>query len=441
MDDILKVRISLLIIIIALLGFLYIFQNWFDAFWGIIFVLALVAMYMIYTYFVIKHQRRKLRKNPIQENPDFKPSITIMVPAHNEACVIEKTIENILKIDYDNFDVIVIDDRSTDDTKIVVQELAEKYANVRCLIREQDAFPGKSAVLNDALKMTNSDAVLVFDADAKVEPDFIRKLLPVFEPDNVGAVQAQKRVMNAKQNLLTRCQYNELIFDTYVQIGRDAVKGAVELRGNGELIKRKALDDIGGWNEETITDDLDMSTRLHISGWDIRFCPDAIVFEEAVLTYTALIKQRRRWVEGSIRRYLEFAKEIFTSKDMSLRCGFDLIVYLSEFLLPFWMVSEVALQAFRYVRDNNNNILSSMLVFLAAGVFFWTGFIYSLQKYSHYSGLKAIWMAFITSIYMIVFWVPVVFYVILKIIFAPKTMDWGKTVHGVCQGEEKKANG
>ncbi|MBR1977211.1 hypothetical protein IKA15_02915, partial [bacterium] len=155
----------------------------------------------------------------------------------------------------------------------------------------------------------------------------------------------------------------------------------------------------------------------------------------------ALIKQRRRWVEGSIRRYLEFAKEIFTSKDMSLRCGFDLIVYLSEFLLPFWMVSEVAIQAFRFVRDNNNNILSSMFVFLAAGIFFWTGFIYSLQKYSHYSGLKAIWMALITSIYMIVFWVPVVFYVILKIIFAPKTMDWGKTVHGVCQGEEKKANG
>lgn len=364
-----------------------------------------------------------------------------MVPAHNEACVIEKTIENILKIDYENFDVIVIDDRSTDDTSAVVQKLAEKYEKVRCLIREQSAFPGKSAVLNDALKMTNSEAVLVFDADAKVESDFISKLLPVFEPDNVGAVQAQKRIINAKQNLLTRCQYNEMIFDTYVQIGRDAVKGAVELRGNGELIKRKAIDNIGGWNEETITDDLDMSTRLHINGWDIRFCPDAIVFEEAVLTYTALIKQRRRWVEGSIRRYLEFAKEIFTSKDMSLRCGFDLIVYLSEFLLPFWMVSEVALQAFRYVRDNNNNILSSMLVFVAAGIFFWTGFIYSLQKYSHYSGVKAVWMALVTSIYMIVFWVPVVFYVILKIIFTPKTMDWGKTVHGVCKGEEKKANG
>ena len=77
-----------------------------------------------------------------------------------------------------------------------------------------------------------------------------------------------------------------------------------------------------------------MSTRLHIKGWDIRFCPDAIVHEEGVICFSALIRQRRRWVEGSIRRYLEFAKDVFFSKDMSLRvfyCRFGLLPrYLSR---------------------------------------------------------------------------------------------------------------
>ena len=153
--------------------------------------------------------------------------------------------------------------------------------------------------------------------------------------------------------------------DTHFQVGRDSVKGAVELRGNGELIKREALEDIGGWNNYTITDDLDMSTRLHIKGWDIRFCPEAKVYEEGVITFGALIKQRRRWVEGSIRRYLEYAKDVFNSKDMSLRVRVDLVAYVSEFLLPFWLVAEIFIQAFHFVKGEANCILSSIIMVVA----------------------------------------------------------------------------
>ena len=88
------------------------------------------------------------------------------------------------------------------------------------------------------------------------------KLIPYLEPKDVGAVQARKVIRNRNQNLLTRCQNNEYTMDTHFQAGRDSVKGAVELRGNGELIKRQAVEDIGGWNNYTIVDDLDMSTTL-----------------------------------------------------------------------------------------------------------------------------------------------------------------------------------
>lgn len=428
-----KDRITLLLIISCLLAFLIIFQNYFKTSYAVIFLICFMALYMLYMYLSIKHQRRKLKKNPPAPNSSYKPFISIMIPCHNEHEVISETVKNVLNVDYQNYEIIVIDDRSDDSTPEIIKQLEAQYDKVRALIRDKDAFPGKSAVLNDAFKIAKGDAILVFDADARIEPDFINILLPKLEPKGVGAVQARKNIINAKQNFLTACQYNEYVFDSYLQIGRDAVKGAVELRGNGEMIKREALIDIGGWNNETITDDLDMSTRLHIKGWDIRFCPDAIVNEEGVICFSALIRQRRRWVEGSIRRYLEFAKDVFFSKDMSLRVGFDLIAYISEFLLPFWLIAEIFIQAFRFVRGYEDSILSSIILLVCTGVFFACGLVYSLIKYSHYDFFKALWHAVITAIYFVVIWFPIAMFIIFKIIFTKKTMDWGKTQHGVVQ--------
>lgn len=392
-----------------------------------------MALYMIYMYIAVKHQRRKLRKNPVVYNENLAPFISILIPCHNEAVVIKETVENILNVDYENYEIIVIDDRSTDDTKDAVLELEKKYDKVKALIRDKSAYPGKSAVLNDAIKLAKGEAYLVFDADAKIKPNFIKTLLTKYEGDDVGAIQARKVIINANQNFLTACQYNEYVMDTHLQVGRDAVKGAVELRGNGELIKKNALVDIGGWNNETITDDLDMSTRLHIKGWDIRFVQDAIVYEEGVVTFSALVRQRRRWVEGSIRRYLEYIWDVLFTKDMSLRVGFDLIAYISEFLLPAWLIIEIIVQAFHFVKGQENYILSSAILIVIVGLFFTSGLIYSFRKYSHYTTFKAIIQAIITSGYFITIWFPIVMFIVFKIIFTKRTMDWGKTQHGVAQ--------
>lgn len=428
-----KDRVTLLSILCFLLAFLVIFQNYFNTTWAIIFLVMFMALYMIYMYIAVKHQRRKLRKNPVVYNENLAPFISILIPCHNEAVVIKETVENILNVDYENYEIIVIDDRSTDDTKDAVLELEKKYDKVKALIRDKSAYPGKSAVLNDAIKLAKGEAYLVFDADAKIKPNFIKTLLTKYEGDDVGAIQARKVIINANQNFLTACQYNEYVMDTHLQVGRDAVKGAVELRGNGELIKKNALVDIGGWNNETITDDLDMSTRLHIKGWDIRFVQDAIVYEEGVVTFSALVRQRRRWVEGSIRRYLEYIWDVLFTKDMSLRVGFDLIAYISEFLLPAWLIIEIIVQAFHFVKGQENYILSSAILIVIVGLFFTSGLIYSFRKYSHYTTFKAIIQAIITSGYFITIWFPIVMFIVFKIIFTKRTMDWGKTQHGVAQ--------
>ncbi|MBQ2984248.1 MAG: glycosyltransferase family 2 protein [Candidatus Gastranaerophilales bacterium] len=426
-----KERIALLIIITSLTAFLIVFQNYFNTLWAIVFLIAIMVLYSLYSYAVTKYKKRKLRKNPPIVNYDFHPFVSILIPCHNEHEVIEKTAQNILNLDYKDFEIILIDDRSTDDTAEIIKNLEKKYDKITAIIRDKNATPGKSAVLNEAMEIAKGEAILVFDADAKVEKDFLTKMIVELEPADVGAVQAQKVIINAKQNFLTQCQYNEYILDTHFQVGRDAIRGAVELRGNGELIKRQALKSINGWNEDTITDDLDMSTRLHVKGWDIRFCPDIKVYEEGVTTFSALIRQRRRWVEGSIRRYLEYALDVFTSKDMSLRVGFDLIAYISEFLLPFWIITEIIIQAFHFVKGMENCILSSIFLLVATGIFFALGFIYSLKKYSHFTFWRSVYEAIVTSIYFITIWFPIAMFIIIKIIFTKKTMDWGKTQHGV----------
>lgn len=433
-----KERILLFVIVFGLGVFIYIFQSYFNTVLGLALICTFMFIYISIVNLASKLQRRKAQKYPKILNNDFKPFISIMIPAHDEESVIENTICNILAMDYENFEVIVIDDRSSDNTAAVIKDIESKYDKVKALIREKDAFPGKSAVLNDAFKIAKGEAILVFDADATVDSDFLSKLVPHLEPKDVGAVQARKVIRNKNVNLLTKCQNNEYTMDAYLQVGRDSVKGAVELRGNGELIKRQAIEDIGGWNNYTLVDDLDMSTRLHIKGWDVRFCSDAIVYEEGICYLKPLYRQRRRWLEGTIRRYLENFGAILFSKEMSLRVRLDMLAYISEFIMPGWFLMEIFIRVFKILAKEapTNTLYSSIIMGCLIGFGFFIGVRHALRRYDFMPRLDATFEAMITSMYLFIIWFPVVLFICFKILFRKKDMNWGKTAHGLVLEEE-----
>ena len=435
-----KERVALFVILLGLTTFIYMFQYHVNTLWGYVLLLSFMTVYGIYSTVALQHNKRKLKKQPLKINEDYKPFVSIMIPAHNEESVITNTVDNIMQLNYQNFEIIIIDDRSTDNTANVIKNIELKYKDkVKTLIREQGAFPGKSAVLNDALKLAKGDAILVFDADATVEPDFLSKMIPCLEPADVGAVQARKVIRNGSYNLLTRCQYNEYVLDTYLQVGRDAIKGAVELRGNGELIKRKALEDINGWNNYTITDDLDMSTRLHIKGWDVRYCPSAEVYEEGIIYLVPLFRQRRRWLEGTIRRYLEYSSEAIKSIKMSLRAKLDMIAYITQFIMPLWMILEIVIRAFKALTGKGvlqQELFSSVIIAIITAIGFFMAIRYSLRRYDNQKRIPAFIQASYTAVYMLIIWFPMVLFICGKILFCKKDMNWGKTAHGLVMEEE-----
>lgn len=423
-----------LVAIILIIGILLAFIHLLVPVDKLFVVIFLMVFYTIALSAAFSHQNRRNKKRPQRLNYNYEPSICIMIPAHNEESVIRKTVENIIGLDYDDFEIFVIDDRSTDNTAQVLKELEEEHKDkVKILIRDKNAYPGKSAVLNDALALCDKEVICVFDADARVKKDFLKVLLPYLAPEEIGAVQGRKIIINKEVNFLTRCQNNEYTLDNHFQLSRDSINGAVELRGNGFLVKRAALEEIGGWNNNTITDDLDLSTKLHLNAWGVRYCPVGEVYEEAILNFLPLLKQRRRWVEGSIRRYLDYFFQVLTSEIISLRASFDMFAYLLEFVIPVLLVFQLCIQSFNYIKGYENQLFATLAVSFGICIFFFCGLLFSLRRYDKLSWWQTIKQSMETSIYMVLMWTPLVTFIVFKILLCRRDMNWGKTSHGLVE--------
>lgn len=397
-------------------------------------LLCLTLTLMIFhTFWLLHAQFRNRGKNTVNRESTWLPSLDICIPAKNESRVIERTVRQFMQIDYPNFKVWVIDDASDDSTPQILENLRKEFPNFNYISRPQGSYPGKSAGLNDALPHCRAEVIAVFDADAYVAPDFFKKILPVLEPERVGAVQSQKRIYEHQKGLLPSCQASEYALDTYFQVGRDLIGGAVELRGNGQLIKREALIDVGGWNNRAITDDLDLTMRLMLSNWSLRFSADTHVFEEAVTTWKGLIRQRRRWAEGSIRRYLDYIFPLNSPSRLSFVERLDILAFLSEFAIPGFLLLEILSEAFNFMRGEP--IYPKFLILVAGLTFFISlvNFFIAIRIYRKKD--MGFWQAFFHTFevnsYVYAHWVPCIVISFVHIAFRQQASTWHRTEHGL----------
>ncbi|NQE37877.1 glycosyltransferase [Microcoleus asticus] len=304
--------------------------------WGAWLVWGLTGLLWMHAFRVLFASPKPALPPLADESREDWPYVSLLVAAKNEEAVIARFVESICNVDYpiDRYEVWAIDDHSSDATPLVLEQLTKKYPQLKVFRRGANASGGKSGALNQVLPLTRGEFVGIFDADATVTPDLLRRVLPVFDREQVGAVQVRKAIANASVNLWTRGQEAEMALDSFFQQQRIAIGGIGELRGNGQFMRRNALERCGGWNEETITDDLDLTVRLHLDQWDIEFLAFPAVSEEGVTNARALWHQRNRWAEGGYQRYLDYWRLIVRNR-MGTRKTWDLFgFWVSQYFLP-----------------------------------------------------------------------------------------------------------
>ncbi|MEM9817406.1 MAG: glycosyltransferase family 2 protein [Cyanobacteria bacterium P01_D01_bin.6] len=353
------------------------------------------------------------------------PTVSILVAAKNEAPVIERLTASLMAIDYppSRFDVWLIDDNSTDGTGPLMDRLAQRYSNLHVSHRDENATGGKSGALNQVWPTTTGELLLVFDADAQIAPDCLRRVVPRFQQERVGAVQLRKAIANGTDNFWTRGQVAEMAFDAYCQLKRVAVGGIGELRGNGQFVRRTALAQCDGWTEETITDDLDLTLKLQINGWDVPLVMAPAVREEGVTRALALWHQRNRWTEGGYQRYLDYWR-LINPRRLGWAKVLDLAVFwIIQYGLPTAALPDFILAIVRH--------RPPMLIPLSgtAAIFATVGMARGLRQSQSASAFSILVQTVRGMVYM-THWLMIVATVTFRMAIRPKRLKWVKTQHG-----------
>lgn len=257
-------------------------------------------------------------QDPVEEW-DVPPFVTLIVPAHNEEHTIAETATSLASIDYYyngevNFELIVCNDGSEDRTGEVLAGLKEKFPHLKIITRVPPrSGKGKGFVLNDALEISKGEVVAVFDADARVDPDFLNIIIPYLNDKEVQGVQSRIKMYNKDENWLTYMQHVELAGFGNIVRAKDILGKAGFLGGNGQLVKKDAIYGGGGWDGFAITEDLNLSVKLMIEGYAIRYCGETWVYQEAVPTWRQLFRQRARWAIGNFETLFIYGLKIIRS--------------------------------------------------------------------------------------------------------------------------------
>jgi biofilm PGA synthesis N-glycosyltransferase PgaC len=235
------------------------------------------------------------------------PFVSILIPARNEQDAIRGTISSALATNYPNFEVIAIDDGSTDDTLKILRQLAEENPKLRVLVQETNM--GKPYALRHGTMVSRGEIIVTIDGDAYLDPDAVHWMVSHFvSGPRVGAVTGNPRVRN-RTSLLAKIQVGE--YSTIIGMIKrtQRILGTVlTVSGVIAAFRKRALYDVGMWDIDMVTDDINLTWKLEKRFWDVRFEPNAICWILVPETISGLWRQRTRWAQGGvevIRRHVD----------------------------------------------------------------------------------------------------------------------------------------
>jgi cellulose synthase/poly-beta-1,6-N-acetylglucosamine synthase-like glycosyltransferase/peptidoglycan/xylan/chitin deacetylase (PgdA/CDA1 family)/spore germination protein YaaH len=237
------------------------------------------------------------RKPPLPD-ANFRPKVTVIIPAFNEERVIESSVRRILDSTYPYLDVIVVDDGSKDRTSEIVAATYGDNPRVQLMTLVNG---GKAKALNQALERATGEIIVALDADTQFEPETVLRLVRWFTDPHIGAVAGNAKVGN-RFNLVTRWQGVEYV--TAQNIERKALTrfdAIMVVPGAVGAWRRAALDDVGGYPEDTLAEDQDLTIAIQRKKWKVAYDEDAVAWTEAPESFRSLAKQRFRWSFGTLQ--------------------------------------------------------------------------------------------------------------------------------------------
>ncbi|HLB70314.1 MAG TPA: FG-GAP-like repeat-containing protein [Candidatus Methanoperedens sp.] len=262
------------------------------------------------------YTRRKKEKIPDAQS-GF-PIVTIQLPVYNELYVVERLIRQVAKIDYpgDRLEIQVLDDSTDETTGIIercIKELRCRGLNIYSLHRnKRDGY--KAGALRDGMKCAKGEFIAVFDADFIPDPDFLKKCIPYFSDPSVGMVQTRWGHINEDYSLLTRILAIGIDGHFLIEQGARHSKGLfLNFNGTAGIWRKRCIDESGGWQDDTLTEDLDLSYRAQLLGWKLVFLDDVVSPAEVPVQINALKRQQFRWAKGSIQCAKKLLPEVMSA--------------------------------------------------------------------------------------------------------------------------------
>ncbi len=312
------------------------------------FILSILAVYGWHRYYLVylymKHKGDKVATPP---QPEAWPPVTIQLPLFNEMYVVDRLVEAVCRIDYpkDQLEVQILDD-STDETQDIARLAAQRFTaqgfDIKYIHRD-DRNGYKAGALDAALHVARGRFVAIFDADFVPSADFLKRTVPHFADPKVAMVQARWTHLNQEYSLLTKVQ--SILLDAHFVLehgGRNRSGRFFNFNGTAGIWRPEAIADGGGWQHDTLTEDLDLSYRTQLKGWRFVFLPDLEAPAEVPVEMNAFKSQQHRWAKGSIQTCLKLLPHILRSD------------------APF----EVKAEAFMHLTANFNYLLMSILCLL-----------------------------------------------------------------------------
>jgi glycosyltransferase involved in cell wall biosynthesis len=328
-------------------------------------VLLLLAMYglhrshLVFTCWRLTRRLRAMKERApalppgCGDAPESLPIVTIQLPLYNEATVATRLINHVVAIDYPHarFEIQVLDD-STDETGSIVRAHIAKVREATpdldiVYLHRTDRTGYKAGALDAGLKVAKGELVAIFDADFLPNPDFLRQLVPHFVADaGIGMVQARWGHLNREHSLLTRTQ--ALMLDGHHLVenrARAAAGWLFNFSGTGGMWRKIAIETSGGWQHDTLTEDLDLSYRAQMAGWKFIYREDVVTPAELPEDVSAFRAQQYRWAKGTVQTSRKLMKKVLTARlttsqrleaffHLTPHFAYPLMVVLSVLLLP-----------------------------------------------------------------------------------------------------------